>query len=81
VPPNQTEVMVERCVVTETRSVARWRAHGSTGCNIKRCLDAELTFYAISVRIGLTFTGCDLTAGHPHRKRLNSHRWRITNEG
>jgi dienelactone hydrolase len=60
VPPSQTEVMVEalRC---NGNAVGYFlfagEQHGfRQAANIKRCLDAELTFYAVEVfRIGLSF--------------------------
>jgi dipeptidyl aminopeptidase/acylaminoacyl peptidase len=60
VPPNQTEVMVDalRC---KGNAVGYFLFSGEQhgfrqAANIKRCLDAELTFYAVEVfRIGLTF--------------------------
>jgi dipeptidyl aminopeptidase/acylaminoacyl peptidase len=60
VPPNQTEVMVE-ALRRNGNAVGYFlfagEQHGfRQAANIKRCLDAELTFYAIEVfRIGLTF--------------------------
>jgi dipeptidyl aminopeptidase/acylaminoacyl peptidase len=60
VPPNQTEVMVDalRC---KGNAVGYFLFSGEQhgfrqAANIKRCLDAELTFYAVEVfRIGLSF--------------------------
>ena len=60
VPPNQTEVMVE-ALRRNGNAVGYFlfagEQHGfRQAANIKRCLDAELLFYAIEVfRIGLTF--------------------------
>jgi dipeptidyl aminopeptidase/acylaminoacyl peptidase len=60
VPPNQTEVMVE-ALRRNGNAVGYFlfagEQHGfRQAANIKRCLDAELTFYAIEVfHIGLTF--------------------------
>jgi dipeptidyl aminopeptidase/acylaminoacyl peptidase len=60
VPPNQTEVMVE-ALRRNGNAVGYFlfagEQHGfRQAANIKRCLDAELTFYAIEVfRVGLTF--------------------------
>jgi dipeptidyl aminopeptidase/acylaminoacyl peptidase len=60
VPPNQTEVIVE-ALRRNGNAVGYFpfagEQHGfRQPANIKRCLDAELTFYAIEVfRIGLTF--------------------------
>ena len=60
VPPNQTEVMVE-ALRRNGNAVGYFlfagEQHGfRQAANIKRCLDAELTFYAVEVfRIGLTF--------------------------
>jgi dienelactone hydrolase len=60
VPPNQTEVMVE-ALRRNGNAVGYFlfagEQHGfRRAANIKRCLDAELTFYAVEVfRIGLTF--------------------------
>jgi dipeptidyl aminopeptidase/acylaminoacyl peptidase len=60
VPPNQTEVMVET-LRRNGNAVGYFlfvgEQHGfRQAANIKRCLDAELTFYAVEVfRIGLTF--------------------------
>jgi hypothetical protein len=58
--PNQTEVMVE--ALRRNGNAVGYllfdgEQHGfRQAANIKRCLDAELTFYAIEVfRIGLTF--------------------------
>lgn len=60
VPPNQTEVMVDalRC---KGNAVGYFLFSGEQhgfrqAANIKRCLDAELTFYAVEAfRIGLSF--------------------------
>jgi dipeptidyl aminopeptidase/acylaminoacyl peptidase len=60
VPPNQTEIMVE-ALRRNGNAVGYFlfvgEQHGfRRAANIKRCLDAELTFYAVEVfRIGLTF--------------------------
>jgi Prolyl oligopeptidase family len=60
VPPNQTEVMVD-ALRRNGNAVGYFlfvgEQHGfRQAANIKRCLDAELTFYAVEVfRIGLTF--------------------------
>jgi dipeptidyl aminopeptidase/acylaminoacyl peptidase len=60
VPPNQTEIMVE-ALRRKGNAVGYFlfagEQHGFRHAdNIKRCLDAELTFYAIEVfRIGLTY--------------------------
>jgi dipeptidyl aminopeptidase/acylaminoacyl peptidase len=60
VPPNQTEVMVE-ALRRKGNAVGYFlftgESHGFRQAdNIKRCLDAELAFYAVEVfRIGLTF--------------------------
>jgi dipeptidyl aminopeptidase/acylaminoacyl peptidase len=60
VPPNQTEVMVE-ALRRNGNAVGYFlfagEQHGfRQAANIKRCLDAELAFYAVEVfRIGLTF--------------------------
>ena len=60
VPPNQTEVMVE-ALRRNGNAVGYFlfagEQHGfRRAANIKRCFDAELTFYAVEVfRIGLTF--------------------------
>jgi dienelactone hydrolase len=60
VPPNQTEVMVE-ALRRNGNAVGYFlftgEQHGfRQAANIKRCLDAELAFYAVQVfRIGLTF--------------------------
>jgi dipeptidyl aminopeptidase/acylaminoacyl peptidase len=60
VPPNQTEVMVE-ALRRNGNAVGYFlfagEQHGfRQGANIKRCLDAELMFYAVEVfRSGLTF--------------------------
>ncbi len=60
VPPNQTEVMVE-ALRRKGNAVGYFlftgEQHGFRQAdNIKRCLDAELAFYAVQVfRIGLTF--------------------------
>lgn len=60
VPPNQTEVMVE-ALRRNGNAVGYFlftgEQHGFRQAdNIKRCLDAELAFYAVQVfRIGLTF--------------------------
>jgi dipeptidyl aminopeptidase/acylaminoacyl peptidase len=60
VPPSQTEVMVE-ALRRNGNAVGYFlftgEAHGfRQAANIKRCLDAELAFYAVEVfRIGLTF--------------------------
>jgi len=60
VPPNQTEVMVE-ALRRNGNAVGYFLFSGEQhgfrqAANIKRCLDAELTFYAVEVfRIGLTF--------------------------
>jgi dienelactone hydrolase len=60
VPPNQTEVMVE-ALRRNGNAVGYFlfvgEQHGfRQAANIKRCLDAELTFYAVEVfRVGLTF--------------------------
>jgi dipeptidyl aminopeptidase/acylaminoacyl peptidase len=60
VPPNQTEVMVD-ALRRNGNAVGYFlfagEQHGfRQAANIKRCLDAELLFYAIEVfRIGLTF--------------------------
>jgi dipeptidyl aminopeptidase/acylaminoacyl peptidase len=60
VPPNQTEVMVE-ALRRNGNAVGYFlfagEQHGfRRAANIKRCLDAELTFYAVEVfHIGLTF--------------------------
>jgi dipeptidyl aminopeptidase/acylaminoacyl peptidase len=60
VPPNQTEVMVE-ALRHNGNAVGYFlftgEQHGFRQApNIKRCLDAELAFYAVQVfRIGLTF--------------------------
>jgi dienelactone hydrolase len=60
VPPNQTEVMVE-ALRRNGNAVGYFLFSGEQhgfrqAANIKRCLDAELAFYAIEVfRIGLTF--------------------------
>ena len=60
VPPNQTEVMVD-ALRRNGNAVGHFlfagEQHGfRRAANIKRCLDAELTFYAVEVfRIGLTF--------------------------
>jgi dipeptidyl aminopeptidase/acylaminoacyl peptidase len=60
VPPNQTEVMVE-ALRRNGNAVGYFLFVGEQrgfrqAANIKRCLDAELTFYAVEVfRIGLTF--------------------------
>ena len=60
VPPNQTEVMVE--ALRRNGNVVGYflfagEQHGfRQAANIKRCLDAELMFYAVEVfRSGLTF--------------------------
>ena len=60
VPPNQTEVMVE--ALRRNGNVVGYflfagEQHGfRQAANIKRCLDAELMFYAVEVfRAGLTF--------------------------
>jgi dipeptidyl aminopeptidase/acylaminoacyl peptidase len=60
VPPNQTEVMVE--ALRRNGNAVGYllfagEQHGfRRAANIKRCLDAELTFYAVEVfRVGLTF--------------------------
>jgi len=60
VPPNQTEVMVEalrRAGNAVGYFLFTGEQHGfRQAANIKRCLDAELTFYAVEVfHIGLTF--------------------------
>jgi dipeptidyl aminopeptidase/acylaminoacyl peptidase len=60
VPPNQTEIMVE-ALRRKGNAVGYFlfagEQHGfRQAANIRRCLDAELTFYAVEVfRIGLTF--------------------------
>jgi dipeptidyl aminopeptidase/acylaminoacyl peptidase len=60
VPPNQTEIMVE-ALRRNGNAVGYFlftgEQHGFRQAdNIKRCLDAELAFYAVEVfRIGLTF--------------------------
>ena len=60
VPPNQTEVMV-KALRRNGNAVGYFlfagEQHGfRQAANIKRCLDAELAFYAVEVfRIGLTF--------------------------
>jgi dipeptidyl aminopeptidase/acylaminoacyl peptidase len=60
VPPNQTEIMVE-ALRRKGNAVGYFlftgEQHGFRQAdNIKRCLDAELAFYAVQVfRIGLTF--------------------------
>jgi dipeptidyl aminopeptidase/acylaminoacyl peptidase len=60
VPPNQTEVMVD-ALRRNGNAVGYFlftgEQHGfRRAANIKRCLDAELAFYAVEVfRIGLTF--------------------------
>jgi dipeptidyl aminopeptidase/acylaminoacyl peptidase len=60
VPPNQTEVMVE-ALRRKGNAVGYFLFSGEQhgfrqAANIKRCLDAELAFYAIEVfRVGLTF--------------------------
>jgi dienelactone hydrolase len=60
VPPNQTEIMVE-ALRRNGNAVGYFlfagEQHGfRRAANIKRCLDAELTFYSVEVfRIGLTF--------------------------
>jgi dipeptidyl aminopeptidase/acylaminoacyl peptidase len=60
VPPNQTEVMV-KALRRNGNAVGYFlfagEQHGfRLAANIKRCLDAELTFYAVEIfRIGLTF--------------------------
>jgi len=60
VPPNQTEVMVE-ALRRNGNAVGYFLFSGEQhgfrqAVNIKRCLDAELAFYAVEVfRIGLTF--------------------------
>ena len=60
VPPNQTEVMVE-ALRRKGNAVGYFLFSGEQhgfrqAANIKRCLDAELSFYAVEVfRIGLTF--------------------------
>ena len=60
VPPNQTEVMVD-ALRRKGNAVGYFlfagEQHGfRQAANIKRCLDAELMFYAVEVfRIGLTF--------------------------
>ena len=60
VPPNQTEVMVE-ALRRKGNAVGYFlfagEQHGfRQAANIKRCLDAELMFYAVEVfRIGLMF--------------------------
>jgi dienelactone hydrolase len=60
VPPNQTEVMVE-ALRRKGNAVGYFLFSGEQhgfrqAANIKRCLDAELAFYAVEVfRIGLTF--------------------------
>jgi dipeptidyl aminopeptidase/acylaminoacyl peptidase len=60
VPPNQTEVMVE-ALRRNGNAVGYFLFDGEQhgfrqAANIKRCLDAELTFYAVEVfRIELTF--------------------------
>ena len=60
VPPNQTEIMVE-ALRRNGNAVGYFlftgEQHGfRTADNIKRCLDAELAFYAVQVfRIALTF--------------------------
>jgi len=60
VPPNQTEVMVE-ALRRNGNAVGYFLFSGEQhgfrqAANIKRCLDAELAFYAVEVfRIGLTF--------------------------
>jgi dipeptidyl aminopeptidase/acylaminoacyl peptidase len=60
VPPNQTEVMVE-ALRRKGNAVGYFLFSGEQhgfrqAANIKRCLDAEITFYAVQVfRIGLTF--------------------------
>ena len=60
VPPNQTEIMVE-ALRRNGNAVGYFlftgEQHGFRQAdNIKRCLDAELAFYAVQVfRIGLTF--------------------------
>jgi len=59
-PPNQTEVMVE-ALRRDGNAVGYFLIAGEQhgfrqAANIKRCLDAELTFYAVEVfSIGLTF--------------------------
>jgi dienelactone hydrolase len=60
VPPNQTEIMVE--ALRRNGNAVGYllfagEQHGfRRAANIKRCLDAELTFYAVEVfRIGLTY--------------------------
>ena len=60
VPPNQTEVMVE-ALRRNGNPVGYFLFSGEQhgfrqAANIKRCLDAEIAFYAVQVfRIGLTF--------------------------
>jgi len=60
VPPNQTEAMVE-ALRRQGNAVGYFlfagEQHGfRQATNIKRCVDAELTFYAVEVfRVGLTF--------------------------
>ena len=60
VPPNQTEVMVE-ALRRNGNAVGYFLFSGEQhgfrqAANIKRCLDAEIAFYAVQVfRIGLTF--------------------------
>jgi dipeptidyl aminopeptidase/acylaminoacyl peptidase len=60
VPPNQTEVMVE-ALRRKGNAVGYFLFSGEQhgfrqAANIKRCLDAELAFYAVEVfRVGLTF--------------------------
>jgi dipeptidyl aminopeptidase/acylaminoacyl peptidase len=60
VPPNQTEVMVE-ALRRNGNAVGYFLFSGEQhgfrqAANIKRCLDAEIAFYAVEVfRIGLTF--------------------------
>jgi len=60
VPPNQTEVMVE-ALRRKGNAVGYFLFSGEQhgfrqAANIRRCLDAEIAFYAVQVfRIGLTF--------------------------
>ena len=60
VPPSQTEVMVE-ALRRRGNAVGYFLFSGEQhgfrqAANIKRCFDAELSFYAVEVfRIGLTF--------------------------
>ena len=60
VPPNQTEMMVE-ALRRKGNAVGYFLFSGEQhgfrqAASIKRCLDAELAFYATAVfRVGLTF--------------------------